>query len=52
MCWHKWGKWSMGKTEQFEVKFIWDDKYSPTTEVVQYRTCMKCGKIERRKIEY
>ena len=52
MCWHKWSKWEKVLIESSSPLLnLIRNKHSSSTEIGQEKTCLKCGKIEIRKLD-
>jgi hypothetical protein len=51
MCLHKYGKWSEPKTERFTLTNQFTGKSFDGSEEVQYKKCLKCGKVKKRIVE-
>ncbi len=57
MCWHKWSKWEK-KIQNYEVVLVGSriaenmrGKKVIESRIYQERTCLKCGKVQQKRLE-
>jgi hypothetical protein len=50
MCWHKWSRWSTAQSEDWIRRYTWEIEGHYYVRLFQNRTCLKCGKYQKKYI--